>query len=199
MADNKEQKFKALQTTLEKLDKAYGKGTVMRLSDKKVMDVEVISTGSVGLDLALGIGGIPRGRVRDIYGTESSGKPTREIQGIEEEKKAEAMHATNQIISDGFVGHLLKIPSMQSEISDIRSKLKGKTMAQSIIAKLNDELDKTEEANKLYDKALEIGASDEAAAEALIEPSYSAINYRLNNWKSLYSEYKRDNESKKKK
>ncbi|MBU1822801.1 MAG: DNA recombination/repair protein RecA, partial [Bacteroidetes bacterium] len=55
-------KLKALQTTLEKLDKTYGKGTVMRLSDSKVLDVPTISTGSLGLDLALGIGGMPRGR-----------------------------------------------------------------------------------------------------------------------------------------
>jgi len=87
MADNKEQKFKALQTTLEKLDKAYGKGTVMRLSDKKVMDVEVISTGSVGLDLALGIGGVPRGRIVEIYGPESSGKTTLAMQTIAEAQK----------------------------------------------------------------------------------------------------------------
>ncbi|WP_428657442.1 recombinase RecA [Runella sp.] len=93
MADNKEQKFKALQTTLEKLDKAYGKGTVMRLSDKKVMDVEVISTGSVGLDLALGIGGLPRGRVVEIYGPESSGKTTLAMHSIAEAQKAGGLAA----------------------------------------------------------------------------------------------------------
>ena len=93
MADNKEQKFKALQTTLEKLDKAYGKGTVMRLSDKKVMDVEVISTGSVGLDLALGIGGIPRGRIVEIYGPESSGKTTLAMHCIAEAQKAGGLAA----------------------------------------------------------------------------------------------------------
>ncbi|AXE17993.1 recombinase RecA [Runella rosea] len=93
MADNKEQKFKALQTTLEKLDKAYGKGTVMRLSDKKVMDVEVISTGSVGLDLALGIGGLPRGRVVEIYGPESSGKTTLAMHCIAEAQKAGGLAA----------------------------------------------------------------------------------------------------------
>lgn len=69
-------KLKSLQTTLEKLDKTYGKGTVMRLSDVKVMEVPVISTGSLGLDLALGIGGVPRGRIVEIYGPESSGKTT---------------------------------------------------------------------------------------------------------------------------
>lgn len=93
MADNKEQKFKALQTTLEKLDKAYGKGTVMRLSDKKVMDVEVISTGSVGLDLALGIGGLPRGRVVEIYGPESSGKTTLAMHCIAEAQKTGGLAA----------------------------------------------------------------------------------------------------------
>jgi len=81
-------KLKALQTTIEKLDKAYGKGTVMRLSDTKVMDVPVISTGSLGLDLALGIGGLPRGRVVEIYGPESSGKTTLTMHCIAEAQKA---------------------------------------------------------------------------------------------------------------
>lgn len=93
MADNKEQKFKALQTTLEKLDKAYGKGTVMRLSDSKVMDIEVISTGSLGLDLALGIGGVPRGRIVEVYGPESSGKTTLAMHCIAEAQKAGGLAA----------------------------------------------------------------------------------------------------------
>ena len=75
MTDAKE-KLKALQLTLDKLDKTYGKGTVMKLSDDKIADVSAISTGSLGLDIALGIGGIPRGRVTEIYGPESSGKTT---------------------------------------------------------------------------------------------------------------------------
>ena len=62
MSDAKE-KLKALQLTIDKLEKTYGKGTVMKLSDEKVMDVPAISTGSLGLDIALGIGGIPRGRI----------------------------------------------------------------------------------------------------------------------------------------
>jgi len=70
------EKLKALQLTMDKLDKAYGKGTVMRLSDNKVEDIPAISTGSLGLDIALGIGGLPRGRVVEIYGPESSGKTT---------------------------------------------------------------------------------------------------------------------------
>lgn len=75
MSDNKE-KLKALQLTIDKLDKTYGKGTVMRMSEQKVDAVEAISTGSLGLDIALGIGGLPKGRVIEIYGPESSGKTT---------------------------------------------------------------------------------------------------------------------------
>ena len=69
----KNQKYKALQLTIDKLEKTYGKGAIMKLSDEKVMDVPVISTGSIGLDLALGVGGIPKGRVIEVYGPESSG------------------------------------------------------------------------------------------------------------------------------
>jgi recombination protein RecA len=87
------EKLKALQTTLEKLDKAYGKGTVMRLSDAKVMDVPVISTGSLGLDLALGVGGVPRGRVVEVYGPESSGKTTLTMHCIAEAQKAGGLAA----------------------------------------------------------------------------------------------------------
>ncbi len=86
-------KLKALQTTLEKLDKTFGKGTVMRLSDSKVVDIPVISTGSLGLDLALGIGGVPRGRVVEIYGPESSGKTTLTLHCIAEAQKAGGMAA----------------------------------------------------------------------------------------------------------
>ncbi len=86
MADNSE-KLKALQLTIDKLDKTYGKGSVMKLSDEKVMDVPAISTGSLGLDIALGIGGIPRGRVIEIYGPESSGKTTLTMHCIAEAQK----------------------------------------------------------------------------------------------------------------
>ena len=84
---DKENKLKALQTTLEKLDKTYGKGTVMRLSDSKVLDIPTISTGSLGLDLALGIGGVPRGRIVEVYGPESSGKTTLAMHCIAEAQK----------------------------------------------------------------------------------------------------------------
>ncbi|GAB3172481.1 recombinase RecA [Telluribacter humicola] len=84
---DKDSKLKALQTTLEKLDKTFGKGTVMRLSDSKVLDIPVISTGSLGLDLALGIGGVPRGRIVEVYGPESSGKTTLAMHCIAEAQK----------------------------------------------------------------------------------------------------------------
>lgn len=92
MADNAA-KLKALQTTLEKLDKAYGKGTVMRLSDERIVDIPAIPTGSLGLDLALGIGGLPRGRVVEIYGPESSGKTTLTLHCIAEAQKAGGLAA----------------------------------------------------------------------------------------------------------
>ncbi|WP_140936756.1 recombinase RecA [Sphingobacterium lumbrici] len=73
---SKEDKLKALQLTLDKLDKTYGKGAIMKLGDSAVEPIESISTGSLGLDIALGIGGVPKGRVIEIYGPESSGKTT---------------------------------------------------------------------------------------------------------------------------
>ncbi|NQY27875.1 MAG: recombinase RecA [Flavobacteriaceae bacterium] len=87
MSSEKEAKLKALKLTLDKLDKTYGKGTVMRLGDKAVEEMEVISTGSLGLDLALGVGGLPRGRVIEIYGPESSGKTTLTLHAIAEAQK----------------------------------------------------------------------------------------------------------------
>ena len=84
----KSAKLKALQLTLDKMDKAYGKGAVMKMGDSKVEDVEAISSGSLGLDLALGVGGYPRGRVIEIYGPESSGKTTLTLHAIAEAQKA---------------------------------------------------------------------------------------------------------------
>jgi recombination protein RecA len=88
MSNDKEAKLKALKLTLDKLDKAYGKGTVMKMSDAAVEDVEAISSGSLGLDIALGVGGYPRGRVIEIYGPESSGKTTLTLHAIAEAQKA---------------------------------------------------------------------------------------------------------------
>ena len=88
MSNEKEAKLKALKLTLDKLDKAYGKGTVMRMSDSPIQDVEAIPSGSLGLDIALGVGGYPRGRVIEIYGPESSGKTTLTLHVIAEAQKA---------------------------------------------------------------------------------------------------------------
>ena len=87
MADANEAKKKALQLTLDKLDKTYGKGAVMRLGDEAIEEIEAISSGSIGLDLALGVGGYPRGRVVEIYGPESSGKTTLTLHAIAECQK----------------------------------------------------------------------------------------------------------------
>jgi len=86
MTDNKE-KLKALQLTVDKLEKTYGKGAVMKLGDSKVVSAEVIPTGSLGLDVALGIGGLPKGRIVEIYGPESSGKTTLAIHAIAQAQK----------------------------------------------------------------------------------------------------------------
>lgn len=106
MAENNE-KLKILQSTIDKLDKTFGKGTVMRLSDTKVLDVPTISTGSLGLDLALGVNGFPRGRVIEIYGPESSGKTTLAMHAIAEAQKAggiaafvDAEHAFDRLYAE---------------------------------------------------------------------------------------------------
>ena len=88
MSNEKDAKLKALQLTLDKLDKAYGKGAVMKMGDSVIEQVEVISSGSLGLDVALGVGGYPRGRVVEIYGPESSGKTTLTLHAIAECQKA---------------------------------------------------------------------------------------------------------------
>lgn len=83
---NKE-KLKALQVTLDKLDKDFGKGTIMKMGDRAVVEIPVIPSGSIGLDVALGIGGYPRGRVIEIFGPESSGKTTLAIHAMAEAQK----------------------------------------------------------------------------------------------------------------
>lgn len=97
------EKMKALQLTMEKLDKTYGKGTVMKLGDNAIEDIEVIPSGSVTLDLALGVGGYPKGRIVEIYGPESSGKTTLAIHAIAEVQRqggiaaiVDAEHAFDQ-------------------------------------------------------------------------------------------------------
>lgn len=87
MSIDKEAKLKALKLTLEKMDKTYGKGAVMRMGDAPVEQLEVISTGSIGLDVALGVGGYPKGRIVEIFGPESSGKTTLTLHAIAEVQK----------------------------------------------------------------------------------------------------------------
>ncbi|MGM0573845.1 MAG: recombinase RecA [Bacteroidota bacterium] len=82
-----QEKMKALELTLDKIEKGYGKGTIMKMGDKAVQDVPSISSGSLSLDMALGIGGYPRGRVIEVYGPESSGKTTLAIHAIAEAQK----------------------------------------------------------------------------------------------------------------
>lgn len=99
MANNEEQnntnreKLKALQLTMDKIEKTYGKGSIMRMGDKPVENIPAISTGSLGLDIALGIGGLPKGRIIEIYGPESSGKTTLAIHAIAEAQKTGGMAA----------------------------------------------------------------------------------------------------------
>tara|TARA_E500000075_G_scaffold106495_1_gene99170 strand:- start:137 stop:1138 length:1002 start_codon:yes stop_codon:yes gene_type:complete len=88
MSEQKDSKLKALKLALDKLDKTYGKGSVMRLGDQEVEKVESISSGSIGINVALGIGGYPKGRVVEIYGPESSGKTTLTLHAIAECQKA---------------------------------------------------------------------------------------------------------------
>ncbi len=87
MSKELDSKMKALQVVMDRLDKTYGKGTVMRLGDKQTVEIDVIPTGSLGLDVALGINGFPKGRIIEIYGPESSGKTTLAIHAIAEAQK----------------------------------------------------------------------------------------------------------------
>ena len=107
MSTEKDAKLKALKLTLDKLDKTYGKGTVMKMGDSAVEDVDVIPTGSLGLDVALGVGGYPRGRVIEIYGPESSGKTTLTLHAMAEAQKKggiaafiDAEHAFDRIYAE---------------------------------------------------------------------------------------------------
>ncbi|MBL4709726.1 MAG: recombinase RecA, partial [Flavobacteriales bacterium] len=114
MAENKKEainkeKIKALQLTIDKLEKTYGKGSIMKLGDKPVENIEAIPSGSIALDLALGIGGYPRGRVVEIYGPESSGKTTLTIHAIAEVQKQggiaafiDAEHAFDQFYAESL-------------------------------------------------------------------------------------------------
>ena len=109
MANDKADKLKALKLTLDKLDKTYGKGTVMKMGDSPDENVEAISSGSLGLDIALGVGGYPKGRVIEIYGPESSGKTTLTLHAIAEcQKKGgiaafiDAEHAFDRLYAENL-------------------------------------------------------------------------------------------------
>jgi len=112
MAEKKEQnteKLKALQLTIDKLEKTYGKGSIMKLGDRAVEDIDSIPSGSVALDIALGVGGYPRGRIVEIYGPESSGKTTLAIHAIAEVQKQggiaafiDAEHAFDQFYAESL-------------------------------------------------------------------------------------------------
>jgi recombination protein RecA len=109
MEEIKEEKLKALKATLDRLDKSFGKGSVMRLGDEPAKNLEVIKTGSISLNRALGVGGFPKGRVIEIYGPESSGKTTLAIHAIAEAQKAggiaaiiDAEHAFDQFYAQNL-------------------------------------------------------------------------------------------------
>src|SRR3981081_3054866 len=87
MEDAKDGKSKALAAALSQIEKQFGKGSIMKMDDAAIRDIDIVSTGSLGLDLALGVGGLPRGRVVEIYGPESSGKTTLTLQVIAEVQK----------------------------------------------------------------------------------------------------------------
>ena len=87
-ANNASEKLKALQAAMDKIEKSFGKGSIMKLGDERIQDVEVIPSGSIGLNAALGVGGYPKGRIIEIYGPESSGKTTLAIHAIAEAQKA---------------------------------------------------------------------------------------------------------------
>ena len=109
MSNDKDARLKALKLTMDKLDKTYGKGAVMRMGDSAVEEVEVISSGSITLNSALGIGGYPRGRIVEIYGPESSGKTTLTLHAIAEVQKAggiaafiDAEHAFDRLYAENL-------------------------------------------------------------------------------------------------
>ncbi|MFZ4647892.1 MAG: recombinase RecA [Gemmataceae bacterium] len=135
MADVNKEKMKALQLAMDKLEKTYGKGAVMKLGDEATEQIEVIPTGSIGLDLALGIGGFPKGRIVEIYGPESSGKTTLAIHAIAECQKAggicaiiDAEHAF-----DKFYAEALGVDTQNLLISQPDHGEQGLEIAENLI------------------------------------------------------------------
>ena len=123
----KQAKMKALQAAMTKIEKDFGKGSIMRMGDEKVENVEVIPTGSIGLDLALGVGGYPRGRIIEIYGPESSGKTTLAITAIAEAQKRggiaafiDAEHAFDRFYAEKLGVDVLTTRQRRTGLADCR-------------------------------------------------------------------------------
>ena len=146
-SDSKLEKLKALQLTLDKLDKDYGKGTVMKLGDRAVADVPSIPSGSIGLDAAIGVGGYPRGRVVEIFGPESSGKTTLAIHAIAEAQKLggiaaiiDAEHAFDRTYAENLgvdvASLLISQPDCGEDALEIADSLINK-LAQVLITSLS--------------------------------------------------------------
>ena len=148
MADANEAKKKALQLTLDKLDKTYGKGAVMKMGDEAIEEVEAISSGSIGLDLALGVGGYPRGRVIEIYGPESSGKTTLTLHAIAECQKA---------------GGIAAIIDAEHAFDRFYAKKLGVDLSELIIS----QPDHGEQALEIADNLIRSGAIDIVAVDSV--------------------------------
>lgn len=128
------EKMKALRAAMDKIEKTYGKGSIMKMGDEQVVDVTVISSGSISLNVALGVGGYPRGRVIEIYGPESSGKTTLAIHAIAEAQKAggvaafiDAEHAFDRFYAEKLGVNtdelLISQPSSGEEALEIAEQL----------------------------------------------------------------------------
>ena len=162
-----EEKMKALQVAMEKIEKSFGKGSIMKLGDDRIQDVEVIPTGSLTLDAALGVGGYPRGRIIEIYGPESSGKTTLAIQAIAEAQKAggvaafidaehepddgeQALEITEQLIRSAAVdiividsvAALTPRAEIEGDMGDSKVGLQARLMSQAL-RKLTSAISKT--------------------------------------------------------
>ena len=119
-------KNKALETALTQIEKQFGKGAVMRLGENKHMNIEHISTGSLSLDIALGIGGLPRGRIVEIYGPESSGKTTLSLHCIAEGKTAAMLHLL--MLSMHLIRHMRQLSVLMLTHFSFHSQTRVKTL-----------------------------------------------------------------------
>jgi recombination protein RecA len=159
-----QEKMKALKQTIERLEKTYGKGVVMKMDDTRSVVVDVISTGSFGLDLALGVGGFPRGRIVEIYGPESSGKTTIALHTIAEAQKKggicafiDAEHAFDKLYAENLgiirsgaidvlvidsVAALVPRAEIEGDMGDSKMGLHARLMSQAL-RKLTGTISKT--------------------------------------------------------